>query len=129
MATLKTTIDQLKNELNAKIIYREIDGKGKALVPLNIVVVDPRLSIKEQEQITLHELEHIKKCHTKNSCNSPNHHSKQEAQAEHGRIQADLGYYITETPPEYWNTFNFLDYFGIDSRFEGYVNEQIRKYK
>ncbi|MEX2803822.1 hypothetical protein AB3329_01710 [Streptococcus sp. H31] len=129
MGTLKNTINKLREELDAIIIYRKIDYKGLAIIPLKIVIVCTNLSKKEEEQVILHELEHIKKNHGKNSYASPIHYYKQEAEAEHGRISADIEHYITNTPKEYWNTFNFLGYFGISSEFESYVDEQFNRYK
>lgn len=65
MANLKTTIDKVINELGTRIIYRDIDSGGKAYIQLNLIVVNPNLPQEKQEQIILHELEHIKRKHSK----------------------------------------------------------------
>lgn len=43
MASLRTTIDKLLDELGTRIIYRNIDSGGKAYVQLNLIVVNPNL--------------------------------------------------------------------------------------
>lgn len=127
MANLRTTIDKLTKELNAKIIYRNLDCKGKAIVPLKIVIVNKNISEFEQLQVILHELEHIKKEHSETSLSSPHYLQKMEAEAEHGRVKADISWYIEETPKEYWNMFNLIDYFEFNSEFENYIEEEFKK--
>lgn len=126
MANLRTTIDNLINELGTRIIYRNIDSGGKAYVRLNLIVVNPNLSREKQEQIILHELEHIKRKHSKTSYSSPNYLIKLEAEAEHGRIKADITNYIEETPEEYWNIYNFSNHYDIKSEFETYINDHLK---
>lgn len=127
MASLRTTIDKLTKELNAKIIYRNLDCKGKAIVPLKIIIVNRNISKFEQHQVILHELEHIQKEHSKTSLSSPYHLQKIEAEAEHGRIKANMNWYIEETPKEYWNMFNLIEHFEINSEFENYIEEEFKK--
>ena len=125
MANLRTTIDKLINELGTRIIYRNIDSGGKAYVRLNLIVINPNLSREKQEQIILHELEHIKRKHSKTSY-SPNYLIKLEAEAEHGRINADITNYIEETPEEYWNIYNFSNHYDIKPEFENYINNHLK---
>lgn len=127
MANLRTTIDKLINELGTRIIYRDIDSGGKAYIRLNLIIVNPNLPKEEQEQIILHELEHIKKKHSKTSLSSPNYLNRLEVEAEHGRIIADINYYTDETPKEYWNKINLLNYFGIKPEFESYIDEEFKQ--
>ena len=127
MANLRTTIDNLINELGTRIIYRDIDSGGKAYIQLNIIVVNPNLPQQKQEQIILHELEHIKKKHSKTSLSTSNYLNKLEVEAEHGRITADISYYTDETPKEYWNKINLLNYFGIKPEFENYIHEEFKR--
>ncbi len=127
MANLRTTIDNLINELGTRIIYRDIDSGGKAYIQLNIIVVNPNLPQQKQEQIILHELEHIKKKHSKTSLSTSNYLNKLEVEAEHGRITADISYYTDETPKEYWNKINLLNYFGIKPEFENYIDEEFKR--
>lgn len=126
MANLRTTIDKLINELGTRIIYRDIDSGGKAYIQLNLIVVNPNLPQEKQEQIILHELEHIKKKHSKTSYSSPNYLTKLEAEAEHGRIKADITNYIEETPKEYWNIYNFSNHYDIKPEFENYINNHLK---
>ncbi|MCQ9215106.1 ImmA/IrrE family metallo-endopeptidase [Streptococcus gallolyticus] len=126
MASLRTTIDKLLDELGTRIIYRNIDSGGKAYVQLNLMVVNPNLPQQKQEQIILHELEHIKRKHSKTSFSSPNYLTKLEAEAEHGRIKADITTYIEETPEEYWNIYNFSNHYDIKPEFENYINNHLK---
>lgn len=122
MANLKSTINTLIEQLKVKIIYAPIDSGGKAFVPQKLIVINPNLSLKLQDQILLHELEHIKRKHSKTSYSSPNYLSRIEFEAERGRINADLAYYIEETPLEYWNVYNFSTHFNCKSEFETYID-------
>ena len=123
MGHLKNTIDKLIETYQTKIIYRPLVCKGRAFVEHNLIVVDPELSIEEREQVILHEFGHIILAHRKTSLSSPQLLSKQEAQAEQNRIQANIKHYIKNTPKDYWNTYNFLQCFELDPCFEYYVEE------
>lgn len=125
--SLKNTINNLIKELSVTVVYRNLDSKGKAIIPLNIVVINQSLSEFEQEQVLLHELEHIRKAHYINKLASPRANAIIEKQAEEGRIDNDLESYITYTPKEYWNKFNFIDYFGIESKYESYIDDQLKR--
>lgn len=126
MVNSKITIKEQLNELGIRIIYRKLDCKGRAFIEQKIIVLDPDLSKFEEEQIILHELGHILKLHYSSSLNSPNCYSKKEAEAEHYRIEENIKNYITHTPKEYWNSFDFLNYFGIEHKFENYVSEKLK---
>lgn len=119
-------IKELLKEKGIRIIYRPLDCKGRGFMNLNLIVLDPNLSKEEEEQVILHELGHIINQHYINPLNSPHALYKMEAEAEKHRIEHNLKSYITNTPEEYWNTFKFLDYFGIESHFESYVEEQLK---
>lgn len=120
-------IKELLKEHNIKLIYRPLDCKGRGFTDLKLIVIDTNLSPEEEDQVILHELGHILNEHHISLLNSPNAYFQKEAEAEKHRIKYNLETYITNTPKEYWNTFNFIDYFGIEHHFESYVEEQLMK--
>lgn len=126
MENLRLLIGQQIKELGARVVYMPLKQKGKAIIPLKLVIVNDQLTKEEQEQVILHELEHIRQGHYSSKIESPVSKLKKEAQAEHGRIKVDVGHYITNTPQEYWNSFNFINYFGIAPEHENYVNDQFQ---
>lgn len=128
MENLRLLIGQQIKELDAKVVHMPLKQKGKAIIPLKLVIVKDQLTKEEQEQVILHELEHIKQGHYSSKIESPVGKLKKEAQAEHERIKIDVGHYITNTPKEYWNSFNFINYFGIAPEHENYVSEQFQDF-
>lgn len=122
-------IKQLLLESGIRVIYRPLDCGGRAFPSLKLMVIDPRLSEFEQEQKILHEYAHIFEEHYFSPIESPANHSKKEAKAEHFRIHYNLVNYINNTPKEYWNTLNFINYFNIESKYHSYIEETLKSYK
>ncbi|HGD6698638.1 TPA: ImmA/IrrE family metallo-endopeptidase [Streptococcus agalactiae] len=127
------TLNQLIKDtrsLGIVVLFSDIpDSKGRHLKLDNhkIIMIDKHLTDDEAIQILLHERAHFINNHYYNHLGTTTFCSKQEFEAEKARIEFNLNNYITSTPPEYWDTFNFIDYFGFDSHHENYINESFQK--
>ncbi|WP_241154557.1 ImmA/IrrE family metallo-endopeptidase [Streptococcus hyointestinalis] len=131
MRKLKELSEEIK-KLGITILYTDLPkSKGRHLDEDNLKVIFLDKSMDELTTINvlLHEFEHFKKEHRFNALASANYYYKLEAEAEKGRISYDIKHYTSSTPKEYWNTHQFLKHFNIDSRFEGYVDEEFKKLK
>lgn len=117
--------------LGIKVLFGNLPvSRGRHLTIDNkkIVILHQSLSDEEAIQVLLHERGHFINNHRHIKLASPAHHYKQEFEAEKNRIEFDLHYYITNTPKEYWNTFNFIDYFGFDARYENYIDDSFKQF-
>lgn len=127
-------LSQLINDtqnLGIKVLFGNLPvslGRHLKIDNQKIIIVHHDLSDKETAQVILHERGHFINNHSYIKLASSAHHYKQEFEAEKSRIEFDLHYYITNTPKEYWNTFNFIDYFGLDSHYEDYINDSFRQF-
>lgn len=131
MNKLKELSEEIK-KLGIAILYTELPkSKGRHLDEdnLKVIFLDKNMSELTTVNVLLHEFEHFKKEHCFNSLASANYYYKLEAEAEKGRINYNIEHYTSSTPKEYWNTHQFLKHFDIDSRFEGYVDEEFKKLK
>lgn len=122
---MERRIEEIAKELNVKVVFAELEGKGYYYAALNVVVINESLSYHEKLKVILHELGHV--CQHKNNYQlyklTYSLHSKMEKDANLYMLEKILDKYIEDSGLniEQINCINFLEQLGIDLNFEDCV--------
>lgn len=131
---MSNSIEEVINELNVEIIYKNYTDKDGFYIPcINTIVLSSSLDELQKKLVLLHELGHAAK-HQDNYIlynRLLGFHLKMENEAEKFMIEKLFTMYLDnpDINPDIFNSIYFLNIHELNLSYEGFVKDLFTKYR